>query len=92
MSQTNFAPNQEWLKILDKGMVTIPKKWREALGISTGDVVRAKREGNKVVIETQKEKAVPYRIYTDKEIEEFLKEDKLTPSQIKKLRRILSSP
>lgn len=85
MSQININ-NQEWLKVLGKGMVTIPKKWREALGITTGDIVRAKKEGNRVVIEGQSNR-VPYRIYSDTEIEEFLKEDKLPRALVKKLKK-----
>lgn len=87
MSQLNISSNQEWLKVLGKGMVTIPKKWREALGITTGDIVKAKKEGNKVVIETQQTRPVPYRVYTDSEIEEFLKEDKLPRALAKKLKQ-----
>ena len=72
-----LSSNQEWLKILGKGMVTLPKKWRDELGITSGDIVKAKKEGNKVIIESQKSKArlAPYRIYSDKEIDEFVKED-----------------
>ena len=90
MSQTQINTNQEWLKVLGKGMVTIPKKWREALGITTGDIVREKKEGDKVVIEAQKDSNVPYRIYTDTEIEEFLKEDKLPKNLTKKLKKKFS--
>ena len=32
-------------------MITLPKKWRDDMGIENGDVVKAKKEGNKVVIE-----------------------------------------
>lgn len=76
MNQATINDNQgEWLKILGKGMVTLPKKWREELGISSGDIVRAKKYGNRVVIEPQKNKLAPYRVYSDSEIDEFLKED-----------------
>lgn len=67
---------QEWLKILDKGMLTIPKEWRDELGFTKGKIVKAKRKGRAVIIEPVEEEA-PYRIYTDKEITAFLKEDKL---------------
>lgn len=77
---------EEWLKILGKGMVTLPKKWRDELGIENGDIVKAKKEGNRVVIETAKSKSVPYRIYNDADIKAFLEEDKIPKSLIKKLR------
>lgn len=85
MSQISIN-NQEWLKVLGKGMVTIPKKWREALGITTGDIVRAKKEGSRVILEGQNNR-VPYRVYNDQEIEEFLKEDKLPQTLVKKLKK-----
>lgn len=74
---------EEWLKVLDKGMVTIPKKWRDDLGITKGNVLKAKKQGNNVILETSTAK-VPYRIYTDKEIDEFLRLDQLETTQMKK--------
>jgi AbrB family looped-hinge helix DNA binding protein len=32
--------------VLGKGMVTLPKKWRDEMGLGTGDIVKAKKEGN----------------------------------------------
>jgi len=32
-------------------MITLPKKWRDEMGIGNGDIVKAKKERNKVVIE-----------------------------------------
>lgn len=77
MNQTLVDNNEEWLKVLGKGMVTLPKKWRDELGISSGDIVKAKKNGNRVVIEPQKRKLVPYRVYSDSEIDKFLKDDRL---------------
>ena len=78
MSQQIATIDQEWLKVLGKGMVTLPKKWREEMGINEGDIIKAKKEGNKVVIETQNAKLAPYRVYSDKEIAQFLKDDSLS--------------
>lgn len=91
MSQTAVKMNQEWLKVLGKGMVTIPKQWREELGIEEGMVVRAKKEGNTVVIESQQNTSVPYRVYSDTEIDEFLKNDKLSQALVKKVKKNLST-
>lgn len=85
------SSQQEYLRILGKGMVTIPKEWREEMGLQEGDIVKAKKEGNKVVIETPKSKNAPYRIFTNAEIDEFLKEDKLPYSLTQKIRKDLSS-
>lgn len=88
MSQYATNMNQEeWLKILGKGMVTLPKKWRDELGIESGDIVKAKKEGDRVIIEAQRSTQLPYRVYSDNEIEDFLKEDKLPEALIKKLKK-----
>lgn len=68
---------EEWLKVLGKGMVTIPKKWRDDLGIAEGDIIKATKKGNSVVLASTKTQSVPYRIYTDDEIKTFLKDDRL---------------
>ena len=89
MNQTSDI-QQEWLKVLGKGMVTLPKKWRDEMGISNGDIVKAKKEGNKVIIEGLRKKTAPYRIYSKVEITEFLKEDKLPGQFAKKVKLIIS--
>ncbi len=37
----------------------------------------SRRKEAKVIIEAQKQTSVPYRVYTDLEIEKFLEEDKI---------------
>lgn len=76
------SASEEWLRILDKGMVTIPKTWREELGLSKGEIVRARKQGNSVIIESQQEQ-VPYRVYSSQEITRFVKDDRL-PRDLKK--------
>jgi len=91
MSQTIIATNQEeWLKVLGKGMVTIPKQWRDELGLEEGDIVKAKKEGNRVVIEPQQNSLAPYRVYSTAEIDTFLKEDVLPKSLLEKVEKDLS--
>ena len=68
---------EEWLKILGKGMVTIPKKWRDDLGIAEGDIIKATKNGKNVVLTSPKARTVPYRIYTDEEIKAFIHDDQL---------------
>ncbi len=64
MSQPTTNSIQEaWLRVLGKGMVTLPKRWRDELGIENGTLVKAKKEGNKVIIEAQPRKLAPYRVY-----------------------------
>ena len=83
---------EKWLKVLGKGMLTLPKRWRNEAGLETGDVVKAKKEGSKVVIELkERSKQVPYRIYTDAELKQFLEEDRLPKDLAKKIDNIQSS-
>ncbi|MBM3208942.1 hypothetical protein FJZ40_01475 [Candidatus Shapirobacteria bacterium] len=81
--QTQFI-QEEWLKVLSKGMITIPKVWREELGFEEGKMVQAKKVANQVIIESIA-KPAPYRIYTKAELEQFLKDDRL-PKKLAKLK------
>lgn len=91
MNQPATNIQEEWLKVLGKGMVTLPKKWREEMGLEEGDIVKAKKQGNKVVIEPQQSQSVPYRVFSRAEIDEFLKEDDLPQSLTEKVKKNLSS-
>lgn len=76
MPNTNLKTNEEWLKILGKGMVTIPKKWRTELNINIGSLVRARKDGDSLIIEPF-EKPAPYRVYSQSELENFISDDLL---------------
>ncbi len=77
---TQDSVQEEWLKVLGKGMITIPKRWRDALGFSDGNVVKAKKVGNQVVLEAKSDEPAPYRLYSDEEINDFLRQDRLPES------------
>lgn len=92
MNQAPINNNkEEWLRVLEKGMVTLPKQWRDELGIESGDIVKARKKGNMVVIEPQQSKSAPYRVYRNSEIDEFLKTDVLPSTFLKKVKDDLSS-
>lgn len=42
-----------WIKILSKGVVTLPKEFRQELGLEDGDVAKAWIEGGKLIIESR---------------------------------------
>lgn len=86
MSVPIIQDEQEWLRVLGKGMITLPKKWRDALGIAAGDIVKARREGKRVVIESYRVGEAPYRVYSDDEIDEFLASDALSKQLVKKVK------
>lgn len=79
--QTSIKTTQEWVKILDKGMITIPKSFRDELNFKAGEVAKIIKVGRRLIIEPRD--VVDYRIYSDKELEEILKEDRL-PSRLAK--------
>ena len=83
-----YKNQEEWLRVLGKGMVTLPKRWRDELGISTGDVIKAKKKGSRVIIEPPR-KSAPYRVYSDQEIAAFLKDDAVSPSLARKVKKHL---
>ena len=45
MTQIAQNKHEEWLRVLGKGMITLPKKWRDEMGIENGDVVKQKSLG-----------------------------------------------
>ena len=71
----------QWVKILSKGMLTIPKAFREELGIKAGEVARVKKIGRRLIIEPRQ--SVDYEVYSNRELEQMLKEDKLPPKLAK---------
>jgi len=76
MATFQNVTQEEWVKILTKGVITLPKKMRDQLGIKEGDIAKMKIEDNRIIIEPKKEKTFDdVRIYTKKEIEEWIQED-----------------
>ena len=47
------SPQEAWLQVLGKGLVTFPQRWWDELGMQHGMFVRAKKEGRRVIIEAQ---------------------------------------
>src|SRR5690242_9030423 len=67
-SMPNSPQTQEaWLQVLAKGLVTFPEGWWNELGMEDGTFVQAKKEGNRVIIETQAVKPALSRVSSDAE-------------------------
>lgn len=76
--QTVVQPQETWVKVLSKGVITIPKEMRLQLGLEEGDIARAKVVGDKLIIESRKTAQYEeLRLYTKEQIEQFVKEDQL---------------
>lgn len=83
-------PKEEWLRMLDKGMLTLPKNWREELGLWPGELIKAQKKGRSIVLQP-KEADVPYRLYSDQEIAQFIKDDSLPKTLAKRLSKRLKN-
>ena len=66
----------EWIKILSKGMITIPKAFRDELGIKEGEIARIKKVGRRLIIEPRE--IADYEVYSDEELKAMLEEDNLS--------------
>ena len=86
-TQVQQELQETWVRVLKKGIVTLPKSMREKTGIKEGDVAKAKLVGNTIVIEPREE--VAYRIFTDEEIERWKEEDKLPPELEQKAKELM---
>lgn len=90
MTTTASTPDGTWVKILQKGMITIPKKFRTDLGIKQGNMAKIRKEKNRLIIEPLVEPAneKAYETFSTAEIETFLADDTLPDSLARKAQTI----
>ena len=88
MQTTQPQVQEVWIRVLKKGIVTLPKAMREKVGIKEGDVAKAKLVGNNIIIEPRE---TPYegRIFTDAEIAQWKKDDELLPEMAKETEQLV---
>lgn len=69
MPQT--VAQEDIIKVLPKGLITIPKKFRDDLGFEENGLAQVKSQKGKLIISPLR--TLPYRVrsYTDKEIDQF---------------------
>lgn len=72
------------LNVNARGTVTIPRELREVLGVLRGGLVSAGVEDGKVTLEPAM--LTSYRVYSDKEIAQWQKEDTLSPAEMLRLK------
>ncbi|KKR50070.1 MAG: hypothetical protein UT84_C0015G0018 [Candidatus Curtissbacteria bacterium GW2011_GWA1_40_16] len=77
------------VKILPKGLVTIPKKLRQDIGLEENGLARIKKEGKKLILEPVNVVSYPLREYSVQEIKQFIKEDRLSPALKRKVKKLL---
>lgn len=79
---------EEIVKMQPKGLLTIPKKFREELGFEENTLARIKKEGRKLILEPVNVVGYPLRVYSKEEIEEFIEDDKLSPELVRKAKKL----
>lgn len=79
---------EEWIRVLTKGMITIPKVFRDELGMKEGEIAKIRKVGKRLVIEPRE--IADYEVYSDKELAEMLAEDKLPGKLAKNAEQIWS--
>ena len=71
------------LLVSDRGQITLPKRLRERLAIKTGSaLVVEEREGALVL---RPAAVTPLRVYSDEEIQGWLREDRATPGERRRI-------
>jgi AbrB family looped-hinge helix DNA binding protein len=78
---------------LSRGQITIPIEFRKKLGIDTNTILNLVLKGNKIEITPAMVREVgeeDLREYTDSEISQFLKEDKISQSTARTIRKLLA--
>ena len=83
----------KFVRPLSRGQITIPVGFRKKLGIDTNTILNLALRGNKIEItpaiirEVDEEEL---REYTDKEISQFLQEDKIDQETARTVKRLLA--
>lgn len=73
--QPIYREEEVWVKILSKGLITIPKSIREEIGMNEGEVAKITKVGRMLIIKPRDE--VDNRLFTDQEIVQWQKRDQL---------------
>jgi AbrB family looped-hinge helix DNA binding protein len=78
---------------LSRGQITIPVEFRKKLGIDTNTILSLALRGNKIEIVPAMVREVgeeELREYTDKEISQFLQDDKIDQETARTVKRLLA--
>lgn len=75
------------VKTQSKGMVTIPVEYRESLGVNENTLFEVKLIDNGVMFIKVNMKD-ENEIYSDKQVQKWIKEDKLDSNTVKKLQKL----
>ncbi len=71
--------SSDTLVVSDRGQVTLPKRLRERLAIKAGSALIAEERDGALVLRPAA--VTPLRVYSDAEIKEWLRADRVTPAE-----------
>jgi antitoxin PrlF len=74
--------------VSERGQITLPSKMRKKMGIESGGVVTVEERKGELVIRPAS--VIEVDIYSDEDIERWMKEDTLTVTEQKNIRKKLS--
>ena len=66
---------QDFTKLQSKGLITIPKKFRQSLNFKENQLLRLKQEKGRLIIESVRTLPYPVRNYSKKELTQFIQLD-----------------
>ena len=75
--------HQDFTKLQPKGLITIPKKFRQSLGFEQNQLLRLKQEKGRLVIEAVRTLPYPVRTYSSKNISQFINLDEQESKNLK---------
>ena len=75
---------EEIIKLQSRGVLTIPKKFREALNFRDNSIVKLRKDKYRLIIEPLRTLPYPVRNYTDKDLKDFFEFDKKESKQLRK--------
>lgn len=85
MQLTTF---DDYTQLQPKGLITIPKKFREALGMKEKQLLRLTKDKSRLIVEPVQVLSYPARRYTKKDLKDFFQLDK-DDSQTLKTKNLL---
>ncbi len=77
-------PFEEIIKVQPKGLLTIPKKLRDEIGLEERGLVRVRKDRGRLILEPVRTLSYPVRSYSGKEINGFLALDREDSKILKK--------
>lgn len=81
------------VKPTSRGQITLPKSIRQKLSVTCSTYLNVSVKGNEIIlqpVDVKVEEIKNIRIYTDKQIAEFLEEDKLSKEDAAFLKHVLN--